>query len=312
MVEQNELESTQVCKTFIEIIQSDDFNRWVGIILDNNPKYGKEYYLLLFGKIRSWEELNDEEKKDIKVFLWDYRVEKLWKEIIWRLNLTSLKLKELTSAEDMISWSDVLRELFSENWYERTKKELLKILWEKDSKQPEIKSEESILTKIIIEWKEKEIKVDKNNFKVERTDDWKLITSPNWIKVYESPTKDIWEYAEWEYKLEQLFTWNAAMRETAKQWKKMMTADYWKAIMNLMDYKKFKDKYNIKLCGYRSTFGNFNNIGNECNYWSSEFNENETRYIWFDHSNYNNYQDDKSLGFSVRCYEDCYWWLISL
>jgi hypothetical protein len=59
----------------------------------------------------------------------------------------------------------------------------------------------------------------------------------------------------------------------------MMTADYWKAIMNLMDYKKFKDKYNIKLCGYRSTFGNFNNIGNECNYWSSEFNENETRYI---------------------------------
>jgi len=59
--------------------------------------------------------------------------------------------------------------------------------------------------------------------------------------------------------------------------------------------------------GNRNNNGNFNNIGNNGNWWSST--ENNTNNAWNRNMNYNNNNvnrnnNNKSWGFSVRCLRD--------
>lgn len=51
------------------------------------------------------------------------------------------------------------------------------------------------------------------DFRVSRTSDWIRLVAPCGVPVYESPTGDIWEYADGEYVGHQLFTYDAAIRE---------------------------------------------------------------------------------------------------
>ena len=59
--------------------------------------------------------------------------------------------------------------------------------------------------------------------------------------------------------------------------------------------------------GYRNNNGTFNNIGNNCNCWSST--ENSTTNAWnrnlnYNNSNINRNNNNKRTGFSVRCVRD--------
>jgi uncharacterized protein (TIGR02145 family) len=68
--------------------------------------------------------------------------------------------------------------------------------------------------------------------------------------------------------------------------------------------------------GYRNNNGNFNNMGNNANFWSST--ENNSNNAWNRNLNYNNSQvnrnnNNKQNGFSVRCVRDLLqssttWW----
>jgi len=59
--------------------------------------------------------------------------------------------------------------------------------------------------------------------------------------------------------------------------------------------------------GYRNNNGNFNNLGNNGNFWSSS--QNNTNNAWNRNLNYNNANvnrnnNNKENGFSVRCLKD--------
>jgi len=59
--------------------------------------------------------------------------------------------------------------------------------------------------------------------------------------------------------------------------------------------------------GNRNNNGNFNNLGNNGNWWSST--ENSSTNAWYRNLNYNNANanrnnNNKELGFSVRCVRD--------
>ena len=59
--------------------------------------------------------------------------------------------------------------------------------------------------------------------------------------------------------------------------------------------------------GYRNNNGNFNNMGNNANFWSST--ENNSNNAWNRKLNYNNSDvnrnnNNKQNGFSVRCVRD--------
>jgi len=59
--------------------------------------------------------------------------------------------------------------------------------------------------------------------------------------------------------------------------------------------------------GYRNNNGNFNNLGNNANFWSAT--ENNSNNAWNRNLNYNNAQvnrnnNNKENGFSVRCVRD--------
>jgi uncharacterized protein (TIGR02145 family) len=68
--------------------------------------------------------------------------------------------------------------------------------------------------------------------------------------------------------------------------------------------------------GYRNNNGNFNNMGNNANFWSST--ENNSNNAWNRNLNYSNSQvnrnnNNKENGFSVRCVRDLLqslrtWW----
>ena len=78
--------------------------------------------------------------------------------------------------------------------------------------------------KIEVNWEKREIYLDKENFKINSWN-WKK-KKIWWIKVKINPEWDITEYLDWELVWEQLFTWEAAMRECKKIWKRLPFADY--------------------------------------------------------------------------------------
>ncbi len=67
------------------------------------------------------------------------------------------------------------------------------------------------------------IQLEDDNFRVD-SEGWKKKTVDGGV-VLENPKGDIWEILGGEYNGEQLFTWDAAMRETKKAGKKMPTKE---------------------------------------------------------------------------------------
>lgn len=139
------------------------------------------------------------------------------------------------------------------------------------------------------------------DFKVFHDDVWILITDANGIKLYQSPTKDIWEFVEGEFAGEQKFTWNAAIRETKKVGKEIPKD--WSIYCNNRDYMK---RLGLQKSGIYNGSGIIFNYGTLGYYWSWVFDGISAYGISF-HSDSNVSKTNEaggkcdSVGFSVRC-----------
>ncbi len=86
--------------------------------------------------------------------------------------------------------------------------------------------------------------LEKNNFKIDSSN-WEIISVDWWepylnteIKIKLNPERDIIEYVSWlpnRMLWEQLFTYNAAIRETVKNNKKIPTIEKFKSIVDIED-----------------------------------------------------------------------------
>ena len=124
-------------------------------------------------------------------------------------------------------------------------------------------------------------KIMKENLRVDSSD-WreiKAIITDDWssTKVKISPRSDILEYLEWDYKWEQLFTRDAAMREVENIWGvRMLNSEEWEKILIGIWWEKGKTnkekliKLWVVLCGEGSFRHDISNLDIEVNYWVSK------------------------------------------
>jgi uncharacterized protein (TIGR02145 family) len=171
---------------------------------------------------------------------------------------------------------------YKQSLIELTNEEILKLLNSKQKKKLELEFEEY-------------------NFKI-NSDNWKSKII-DWEKVKINPEWDITEFLIWDYKGEQLFTWNACIRETEKRNKRVPTEEEFNIIL-----KTKEDFKNNKLAGNRNTDGvTFSNRGYGTYLWSStafDATNAYNRYLDYDISAVYRGNDNKTNGFSVRCLKD--------
>jgi DNA-directed RNA polymerase subunit H (RpoH/RPB5) len=154
---------------------------------------------------------------------------------------------------------------------------------------------------IIVNNQIEKLELEDHNFKV-NSDGWVKKTS-NDIEYLENKEGDIVEIINHpDLSGEQLFTWDAAMRETEKAGKRMPTDDEFDIIFK--DNNKDVVK-NIKYCGYRSTDGFSFYYLNVSTFWWSSSQSSSTnswrRYLNRDYSDVLRGTYYKLNGFSVRC-----------
>lgn len=143
------------------------------------------------------------------------------------------------------------------------------------------------------------MKLQQHNFRVDSTG-WKKETR-NGVTVLVSPCGGITEYASEDHnKGQQLFTWDAAMRETKKAGLRIPTD---KEFYELVKTKE--DIPNLIFTGYRDTTGSFYTRGTYANLWSSSESGVSAWYRYLNSAFYTVARDiyDKANGFSVRCLE---------
>jgi hypothetical protein len=153
----------------------------------------------------------------------------------------------------------------------------------------------------------KPLELEDNNFRV-NSDGWEKITVDG-IKYLQSPTKDIWELLEGEYSGEQIFTWEAAIRETKKAGKRMPTDEEWTELFGDDDHENFKKENfpNPVCCGFRDTNGIYYGLGSSLFLWSSTESSSTSawrRAIYLTYSTVYRDVNTKTNGFSVRCLRD--------
>ena len=141
----------------------------------------------------------------------------------------------------------------------------------------------------------KKLKLESQNFRV-CSNGWKKKTIDN-IAPLESHTQDIWEINEGKLKGEQLFTWEAAIRETRKAGKRIPTGE---ELSKLAPTKENME--NLLLAGYRYTNGCFYNQGTSLSFWLSS--ESRERGLYSTDPTVERNTNDKALGFSVRCLQN--------
>lgn len=173
-------------------------------------------------------------------------------------------------------------------------------------------------------WKELP-KLENENFKLSEgiTEKWKIKNGIRTIddkkiriKIRENKEKDIYEYVEGvpqELIGQQLFTWDAAQRETNKLWKELPDIDvYYNDFQRIMDsmpwdnedmrYQQFLIRNNMLFPGFRYPWWAFVGIGEECNLWSkNSYNNTSARYSQFLKNSWLRIEYHKRLAFSVRC-----------
>lgn len=137
--------------------------------------------------------------------------------------------------------------------------------------------------------------------------DWAIKIKGN-VVYKENETADVWEYVCYIDKVmptnligQQLFTYQAGMREAKKQGKRLPTIDELEEWM-----QENKNNKDLVSAGYRSTFGNFPNIADELNLWSAETvgaDKARSCFLMSD-GNFSSYNYGQQFGFSVRCLQD--------
>jgi len=149
--------------------------------------------------------------------------------------------------------------------------------------------------KVVVSIPEK-LELEDYNFKI-NSDGWKKITV-GWENYLVNEKEDIWEILDEECKGEQLFTWDAAMRETKKLGKTIPTDEQ---LDNLLKDKS--DLENITFPGDRDTNGSFYALGSNLYLWSSAPSGSNawSRLLYTSYSTVYRYALNKARGFSVRC-----------
>ena len=144
---------------------------------------------------------------------------------------------------------------------------------------------------------EKTLVFEDHNFKI-NSDSWKESTVVDGEEYKVNPKKDIWEILDGEAKGEQLFTWNAAIRETAEAGKRMPTDE---ELTELLKAKE--DIPNLVFYGFRDTNGSFGYRTTVAYLWSSAESGSSawTRSLNSGASAVYRGADAKAYGFSVRC-----------
>ena len=247
----SELKSiSSVCTTAEELIKSEDFMRWVTIILEKVKTFNKDYILSLFTKLQNSETLDDKEREDLNSFVSDSKVSRLWQELLSKLENVSVNVKT-ENRKELSSFSNLLEEIFSEDWF----KKVQKYVWEVANITELTLNEYEWFTKVSIElnWETKEVYLENTNLKIDSSE-WKE-KEIDWIKVKINPEWDITEYLEWELMWEQLFTWEAAKRETEKQWKRLPLADDDNKEFQAIIDKVWVEEFMKLFPGYRYTDG---------------------------------------------------------
>jgi DNA-directed RNA polymerase subunit H (RpoH/RPB5) len=152
---------------------------------------------------------------------------------------------------------------------------------------------------IIVNNQIEKLELEDHNFKV-NSDGWVKKTS-NDIEYLENKEGDIVEIINHpDLSGEQLFTWDAAMRETEKAGKRMPTDDEFDDLLKEKD-----DIKNIKYCGFRFTDGSsFGNLNVRTSWWSSS--QSSSTHSWRrglgrNFSDVYHLTANKLLGFPVRC-----------
>jgi hypothetical protein len=138
------------------------------------------------------------------------------------------------------------------------------------------------------------MKLEKENFKI-NSKGWKTVNG-----VKQNKEGDVWEIIKGEFKGEQLFTWDTAIRETKKAGKRMPTKEEWN--------KEYTGKIpDFPMVGYRDfSNGSLTNQGAYGYYWSCSVTGTNAFSPFFYSGGVNpadyNFRAD---GFSVRCVKDC-------
>ncbi len=141
--------------------------------------------------------------------------------------------------------------------------------------------------------------LEDHNFKINSCG-WKKITVDG-KSYFENPEKDIWEILEGECAGEQLFSWDAAIRETKKAGKRIPTKKEFTEIL-----KTKEDMSNVIFTGFCFGDGSFCRHTPNMSFWSSTESDDSA---W----KQNLYSSDsvitqdicyKAAGFSVRCIKD--------
>ena len=161
------------------------------------------------------------------------------------------------------------------------------------------------------------MELEERNFRV-KSDDWARITVGS--KEYKiNPEKDIWEFLEGNLKGEQLFTWEAAVRETEVTGKRIPTAKEFRELLRTRE-----DMPNLAFAGRYGSGGKDFEVEYyrkvDAYFWSYRNMERKTAWICFIHSDerdlchepniigYDDGEDDdgdnKIVGLSVRCIKE--------
>ena len=144
---------------------------------------------------------------------------------------------------------------------------------------------------------DKPLELEDHNLRI-NSEGWHKITKDG--KSYlENQEKDVWEFLEGECKGEQLFTYDAAIRETKKAGKSLPTDEQLSELL-----KTKEDLKNIVYPGYRNTDGSYYYLGWDLFLWSSTPNDSSNAWRRLLNSNYSTVIRDnftRAYGFSVRC-----------
>ena len=156
------------------------------------------------------------------------------------------------------------------------------------------------LDKIISLLSEEEIisiELEDHNFKI-NSDGWEKITVDG-VAYLQNKEKDIWEFLEGECKGEQLFTYDAAMRETKKEGKLIPSDEQIEELLNTKE-----DLKNITYPGFRNTDNKFYTLSSYLVLWSSTPSGPSNawrRYLLSSYSTVYRHANPRAYGFSVRC-----------
>jgi len=170
-------------------------------------------------------------------------------------------------------------------------------IFDKKMKDPKFKA---VYDEVVKEDASMTKKLEPRNFRI-NSDGWKLKDYGN-VTCKVNPKGDVAEYVSGVSKElvgEQLFTWDAAMRETKKAGKRMPTKEEWEEV---------KDE--VVGCGVYPGCLNFSDgvlggRGVKGRYWSStQYNATYGYALFFYSTGSDVYDYNKAYGFSVRCLSD--------